>query len=437
MKKILSIFLTLCVALSLLPVTAWAEAEDENDPVAIRVGEVSYPLSLVQFSIDPFVDIADAADETYTEEQKQEILQKTKKRLIGMAVIENKLREVGKNDFTEDEMDILRAQAASQYEQTWQQIYQDSKKYTTDISELEITSWMTEKGYTTEAFLRELEASERESRILDLYCSDVSVTDEDVQRYYQEQFLDPDREKYGNDVPCYEEEVLLSGMNAFYTPEGYRYIKNILLAYPEEIASQLAAIQMEGKKTINAMKKAYNKLAEAAAAGQELTELKAAYDQKLAAVNALEDRYREKEKDALPLLADTIASIREQLKSGISIETLLKEYSLDQQQTGSDKPGALYHPDSTLWPQEAHDVIDAVTEIGGLSEPYCDQMGVHLIYYAGNAPGGERILTAAERLQLEQSALYYYQLQRLEELISVWLPAYEVYTDLSGIHFDE
>ena len=177
MKKILSIFLTLCVALSLLPVTAWAEAEDENDPVAIRVGEVSYPLSLVQFSIDPFVDIADAADETYTEEQKQEILQKTKKRLIGMAVIENKLREVGKNDFTEDEMDILRAQAASQYEQTWQQIYQDSKKYTTDISELEITSWMTEKGYTTEAFLRELEASERESRILDLYCSDVSVTD--------------------------------------------------------------------------------------------------------------------------------------------------------------------------------------------------------------------------------------------------------------------
>ena len=125
MKKILSIFLTLCVALSLLPVTAWAEAEDENDPVAIRVGEVSYPLSLVQFSIDPFVDIADAADETYTEEQKQEILQKTKKRLIGMAVIENKLREVGKNDFTEDEMDILRAQAASQYEQAWQQIYQD------------------------------------------------------------------------------------------------------------------------------------------------------------------------------------------------------------------------------------------------------------------------------------------------------------------------
>lgn len=420
-----------------MPGSARAEAAKENDPVAVRVGDVSYPLSLVQFSVDPYVDIAEAADEELTEEDKQNILQETVERFIGIGVIENKLREAGKNDFTEDEMDILRAEAARQYEQTWQQIYRDARNYANDITEQEITAWMTQKGYTQDAFLRELMASERESRILDLYCADVTMTDEDVQRYYREQFLEPDREKYQSDVPRYEEEVMVGGLNAFYIPEGYRYIKNFLLAYPEEVENELAAIQMKGRKVVSAAQKAYNKLAEAAAAGEELTELKAAYDKKLEAVNALEQQYREKEKDALPLLADTIASIREQLAAGISIETLLAEYSLDQQQTGTDKPGALYHADSTLWPREAHEVIDAVTQIGGLSEPYCDQLGVHLIYYAGDAPGGERALSLDEQMQLKQSALYYYQLEKLNELIDGWRSDYDIFTDFSGIHFDE
>ena len=78
-----------------------------------------------------------------------------------------------------------------------------------------------------------------------------------------------------------------------------------------------------------------------------------------------------------------------------------------------------------------------MTKPGGLSEPFCDELGVHLVYYAGNAPGGERELTPEEKAQLKESALYYAQLQKLEGLIESWLPAYEVFTDLSGIRFEE
>ena len=434
-KKTIQSMLIIVLILG-LTLCGTAAAEDA-DPIAVRVGEVSYPLSLVQFSVDPYVDLAEAADEALTEERKQEILKQTEEHFISLGVIENKLRELGKNDFTEDEMDILRSQAAFQYEQTWQQIYQDTKSYSQDIAQEEITAWMTSKGYTPEAFLRELIVSERESRILDLYCSSVTVTDEETETYYQEQFINPDRERYGHSVPLYEEEILVPGRTSFFTPEGYRYIKNILLAYPEKIAEALSAIEVEGKKALTAAQKAYDKLAMAAATGQDQTELKAAYDKKMEAVAALEEKYRVKEKEAIPLLADTIASIREQLAAGISIDTLLKKYSLDQQQTGTDKPGALYHPESELWPQEAHEVIDAIAEVGGLSEPYCDQLGVHLVYYAGNAPGGERELLPEEREQLKESALYYYQLQKLKGLIDGWLPGYEVFTDLSGIHFEE
>ena len=138
-----------------------ALAAEDADPVAVRVGDVGYPLSVVQFSVDPYVDIAVAADEPLTEEQKQEILQQTEVHFIGLGVIENKLREAGINDFTEDEMDILRAQAGSQYEQTWQRIYQDARSYSQNVTELEVTSWMKAKGYTQDAFLREMMVNER------------------------------------------------------------------------------------------------------------------------------------------------------------------------------------------------------------------------------------------------------------------------------------
>ena len=403
----------------------------EEDPVVVRVGTVSYPLSVAQFALDPYLDLAEASGEELSEEDLQALKEEVIDHLISLGVIENKLMETGNNDFTEDELDILRAEAASRFEQTWQQVYQSALSYDSSVTEDEVTSWMISKGYTKDAFYRELQVSERESRILDLYCSDVTVTDEEVQAYYQETFLGPDREKYEHDVPLYEKEILLTGAESFWTPEGYRYLKNILLAFPVEIQTELDAMQAEGKKLVTQVQTAYNELAAAAADGGDLTAAKEAYDKKLAALRAYEERYRAKEKEAIPLLQSKIDLIREQLASGISIDTLLKEFSLDQQQTGSDKPGMLYHPDSEYITDEMKAAVNAMTQIGELSEAFADEEGVHLMYYAGDVPGGERTLTAEEQEQLRESALYAAQIEKLTGLIAEWKPAYEIETDAS------
>ena len=414
-----------------------AAAAGAEDPAAVRVGAVEYPLSLAQYVLDSWVDMLRAGGEELTEETRQQALDRTADRLKSLAVIENRLEEAGLNRFTEDEMDILRAEAANQYEQAWQSIYQDTLQYDETVTEAEVTAWMEEKGYTQDAFLRELMVSEREGRMLDLYCADVTVTEEQVRQYYREQYLEPDRERYADNVPLYEQEILLTGSEAFFTPEGYRYVKNILLAFPEEIQKDLDAMQMEGKKRVKAVENAYDRLARAAAAGEDQTELKAAYDARTAELREQEEKYRAKEKEAIPLLAETIGTIREQLAAGISIETLLAQYSLDQQQTGTDKPGALFHPDSALWPEDIRQAICALDTPGQLSEPCADETGVHLFYYAGDAPGGERALTAEEEEALRASALYWYQTEKLSGLIEGWLPEYEIYVNLDGLEIKD
>ena len=411
-------------------------AEDE-DPVVVRVNSVTYPLSVVSFALNPYWDLAEVNGEELTSEEIRETAEQVIGHFISLGVIENKLMETGNNDFTEDEMDILRAEAASQFEQTWQRIYQDTLSYDSSVTEEEVSSWMTVNGYTQEAFLRELMVNERENRILDLYCSDVSVTEEEVQAYYQETFLGPDTEKYRENVPLYEEEILLTDSEAFYIPEGYRYIKNILLPFPEGIAQELNALQVQGKKLVKKAQAAYDKLAEAAAAGEDIAPLKEKYDHIMERISSLEEKYREKEREAIPLLKEQTDLIREQFDAGIRIETLLKKYSMDQQQTGTDKPGALYHPDSVLWPEDARKVIDRMTAPGQLSEPYADEEGVHLIYYAGDAPGGERQLTEEQQEQLKASALYHAQTERLEQLIETWKEDDQISTDLSYLDLPE
>ena len=410
---------------------------EEEDPVVVRAGKFGYTLSEAQEALNGYSDLALATGETLTEEEKQQIIDSLMDRLVGLAIIQNKLDEAGVNEFTEDEMEILTEEARRQYDYSWQELYRQTQEYAPDVTEEQITAFLAEQGYTVKSFLRELMVNERESRILDLYCRDVKMTDEEIRAYYEENFLNPDREKYAENIPLYEEEILKTDNESFYTPEGYRCIKNLQLDFPEDITTALGLLNLEGRKAVSEAQTAYNDLAAAAAAGEDTAPLKETYDEKMAAVHDLENRYRAKAAEAIPLLQETIDTIRSRLESGTSIETLLREYSTDQSQTGEDKAGVLYHADSTIWTEEAHAAIDAMTAPGQLSEPFVDTDGVHLAYYVSDYPGGERLLTKEENETLRSSALLYAKRVRLQELIDGWKADYEIMTDSSSLVWKE
>ena len=55
--------------------------------------------------------------------------------------------------------------------------------------------------------------------------------------------MEPDREAYENDIPRYEREILNAGNEAFFTPAGYRIIRQILLPYPQSVVNEINLLQ--------------------------------------------------------------------------------------------------------------------------------------------------------------------------------------------------
>ena len=125
-------------------------------------------------------------------------------------------------------------------------------------------------GYTVDAYYQEALASERYRRILALYCGDVTVTPAQILQYYLDAFVNPDRLRYENDIPLYESEILQTGNEAFYTPQGYRRIKHILLAYPQEITEAPDQIDSRVQQAQAVKDEAYDALARAAADGLDI-----------------------------------------------------------------------------------------------------------------------------------------------------------------------
>ena len=58
----------------------------------------------------------------------------------------------------------------------------------------------------------------------------------------------------------------------------------------------------------------------------------------------------------------------------------------------------------------------ALENPGDISKPVYSETGIHILYYAAEAPAGDHVLTEEEREQLNASTLQYYQTERLLEL---------------------
>ena len=99
MKRILCFMLIL-----LLSTLCSALAEVADDPVVVQVGDFTYTQSVLQGSLDSMLELSQLLrGDAPTDEEKAARLQSTVDSFVGLGVIENKLTEAGKNDFTDAE----------------------------------------------------------------------------------------------------------------------------------------------------------------------------------------------------------------------------------------------------------------------------------------------------------------------------------------------
>ena len=437
MKRRLSWLCVLLAAVMLLGGAAgFAETAEEapaDDPIVVRVGEFAFPLSVVQSSLSATLDVASLmTGESVTDEDRAAGIEGTIEKFIGIGLIECKLSEKGRNDFTEEEQELMKSAAQARYEELWQMLYQQARQSKEDVSEEEITGWLEGEGYTVEAIYDEYVVSERNHRAIELFCPDVTITQAQADEYYEEQFVAPDRERYKDNVELFESEIVSGNNEAFYIPEGYRYVRQITLDYPKEATNAAKAQEKRMQDAVTAVATAFQKLAVAATTAEgwdDIAGLRADYDKANEAAIACRDAYVDKLREAAqPLLQGTLDAIRERLDAGIDFISLIETYSSDKTDQNLSKDGYLFHPDSTTWPDAFKEAALTLEQPGDVSDPVYSETGVHILYYASEAPAGDHVLTDEEREQLNASALTYYQNLRLQELFEVWKPDYDIET---------
>jgi len=406
---------------------------ETDDPVCIRVGDFSYPRSLVQQSLDSAIQLSEAlGGEPMSDEEKAQMASDIVDNIVGIGLIENKLTEAGQHDFTEEEVEQMDTAARSRYEELWQEVHQMMEKNGMDATDKEVVAAMEDEGYTLDALYREYEVSERQHRAVALYVPPILLTEDQLDEYYETQFLAPDRERYKDDIPLYEKAILATDSESFYTPEGYRYFRQILLEYPEEVE---AALKPGRKKVEAAMKdvvQALQKLTEVVTTTDDwsnLDEPRAAYDAATAKMEAANQAYIDKREEVtMPLIQDTLDAIDERLAAGIDIKTLVSKYSADVSERNVTGTGYPLHAQSEGWPKEFIEAGMALEKPGDVSKPVLTDRGIHILYYDSDVPAGEHVLTEDEKELLKESALYYYQVEELTKLFEKWKGEYDIET---------
>ena len=228
----------LCGLLAVCP--ALAEQTDEG----VRVGEVTYDVQTVQNSLNAGYQLYESSGISLSAAQKQQLADSVLERFVGLGVLENQLRKEGQAEIDEQTRQALDEQARQTYEAAWQQMAEAIRSGTPDATDEQISAFLTHMGYTLDAYRQEAELTLKNQRLIALYCGDISVTDQEVQDYYEQQYVSVYRARYEDDIPLFEQEVLLSGGQTYYIPEGYRRIKHIVMAQPDADAAsaQIAAI---------------------------------------------------------------------------------------------------------------------------------------------------------------------------------------------------
>ena len=378
----------LCCLLMLCCVGCGAMAEQTD--AAVRVGDVVYDLQTVQDTLTASRILYETAGVSLNDAQKQQLTDSVLEHFVGLGVLENLLREAGQAEIDEQTQRMLDEQAQQTYEAAWQQMSAAIREEAPEVSDEQINAFLLDMGCTLDAYRQELEQSLKNQRLLDLYCGGIALDDGEALEYYERQYVSVCRERYEGNIPLFEQEVLMSGGISYYIPEGYRRIKHIVMALPEDIANRLSALQ-SGSSSIS------------------------------------EDAWQALLDAAGKAMKPKTDAIYQALADGESFESQMALYSYDTGVAPEDA-GYLIHADSELWDDGFLKAAMALEHPGDVSEPVVTLAGVHIILYAGNEPAGALALTQEQQALLEQEALADKHTRALEELVSQHRGDYEIAT---------
>lgn len=293
--------------------------------------------------------------------------------MVKTAVIEKKIAEMGLNQFSAEEEAEIEAAVSEQYESYASFV----KSYTLSDTELTgealdnaIAEEMVKMGYGTgEEMIGDERLIRAQDKLREEINKTVTITEDELTSEYNYRLANA-RATYTEYPDAYGVDLTNGTVGMYYAPEGYRYVKHILVSFTDEDQAVIDERMAE-----------------------EGADLEAAMEKAAASIQP------------------TVDEIQAKIDAGEDFNALIDEYNQDPGMT-SDSIGYAVCAQSTNWVPEFTEASMALEAIGDVSAPVRSSYGVHFIQYASDIPAGDLSLEdvreelTAELLANKQDFVY-------------------------------
>lgn len=359
--------------------------------------------------------------DTTTDENAKFINQLALDYAIQYALMDQKAAEWGLDQFTDEEMETLKASNAESWNSlvdSYVSYYGNLTDESTDEEKLaaktSALAALEAMGYTEDVMMQSTLEEERYNRVRDKMVENVEVTDDEVQTAFDTQ-VESDKASYEGNVAYYEYMTQYYGQTSYYVPEGYRGITHILLTVDDDLLQNyedLAAKLEEQEEAED------TDITEATATDvTEETETPVTQADVDAAYQAILDSVQ-----------PTIDEINQKLADGASFADLIAEYGADpgMQSEPYMSEGYSVHQDSVIWDAAFVKAAFSVEKVGDVSEPVVGSYGVHIVYYLRDVPSGAVELTDDIKEDLKSTLLSEKENEAFASTMQLWRDASKI-----------
>ncbi|HPF87920.1 MAG TPA: peptidylprolyl isomerase [Candidatus Limiplasma sp.] len=358
--------------------------------------------------------------------------------LIEEAVIKQKIQEYGLDQFTDDELAAINETVDENYDSylsSVQSYYFADSELTGDELAAAVEEKLLELGYSKDEMLEEEKLSESTDKLKEEIVKDVAVTDEEIETEYNTN-LETAMETYASDLTQYASDVN-SGDIIYYVPDGYRYVKNLLVKISDEDSDtidSLTAQIADDQDSLQSTQDAIDELTSGTDEDTETNDEQAENDAKSleelsmqaeALTEEIDDLTTQLEtttENAYAAIQPTIDEIVAKLDAGEDFDTLMEEYGEDSgmKSEPTKSTGYLLCDGLTTYVDEFMDAAMALKKVGDVSDPFRTDYGIHIVEYASDLASGDVALDdirddiEAELLTDKQDTLY-------DETVAQWV----------------
>ena len=368
LAALLALILLLC---------APAYAAEDEDPVLFTFNGQEYHQSEVVRNASAYGQAQLISSETAYEEAIEYMI-------ANQLVAEAKAAELGLDQYTDEELAEIKAEADQYYEEQLDAYTDALLPESTDEEKAEfrqsLKDYWIENGTTAELAEKTHLFNKTKARLLE--TMPVEITDEEIAEVFEEQ-VKKDEEFFKDNIKAYEYFTEYQQSDVWFVPEGYRGVLQILLYADDELTEAYKA---------------------AVEAGEGVEEARQAI---------------------LDSKQETIDEIYARLDAGEDFVTVMQEYSEDPAMDEARiETGYAVNPESTVWVSEFTEgaFSDKMQAVGDVSDPVVSRFGVHILYYLRDIPAGRAEFSD----RIRESIVNYLTNKKRAETLASWAADYEV-----------